>query len=514
MPSPDLASFVLVPGRLSLAALREFVNGPRRVELAPEAWTAIDAGRGLVADLVKGGQRTYGINTGVGSLADRTISPTDLEELQRRLVLSNAVGTGPLLEDTVVRRVLLLKLNALASGHAGVRRELVEALLRLLEHDVLPAIPAKGSVGASGDLAPLAHLGAALLGAGEVRHQDRLQAAQEGLARIGLAPMALAPKEGLALVNGTQVSTALAVEGLLAAEAALAAAIVAGALSVEAALGQEMAFDPRIQVLRGQEGQIAVAAAQRGLLDGSGLRRRARREGRLQDPYCLRCQPQVMGACLDHLQFAAGIVGREVNAFSDNPIMLPATGEVLYGGNFHAQPVGMAADVTALALTVLGGMAERRIAFLTDAHLSKLPAFLVEGSGLDSGFMVAQAAAAALASENKSLAHPATADSIPTVANHEDYVSMATFAALRLGEMAENAATIVAIELLAACQGLEFRRPGRSSETLELVHAAVRERVAPWAEDRFFAPDVAAVTALVRSGWFLELVPGEVRLTA
>jgi histidine ammonia-lyase len=512
MASPT--RFCLAPGRLTLADLRRLGTAPVAVELPPEAWDAIAAGRKQVEGLVARGGRAYGVNTGMGSLADRTIGAGDLEEMQTRLVLSNAAGTGPLLEASVVRRAILLKLAMLATGHAGVRPELVRMLLRLLEADLLPAVPAKGSVGASGDLAPLAHIGALLLGQGQARHRGELLPAREGLARAGLEPLRLAAKEGLALVNGTLISTALAVEGLFQAEAVLAAAVVAGTLALEAALGQDTALDPRIHALKGQPGQIAVAEAQRALLAGSNLREAARATGRLQDPYSLRCQPQVLGACLDQLRFAAAVIEREANAFSDNPVLWPETGEVLYGGNFHAQAVGMAADTVALALAIMGGLAERAIALLMDPALSGLPAFLSESSGLDSGFMVAQVTAAALASENKALAHPATADSIPTVANHEDFVSMATFAGRRLGEMAENSATVVAILLLAGAQGLDLRRPLRSSPALEQAHAALRERVPFWAEDRLMAPDIAAALGLVRGDLFLGLVPQGLRLSA
>jgi len=509
MPDP----FVLGPAGLTLTDLRRLNAGDVSITLAPECRDAISRGRQMVASRVESGTRTYGVNTGFGNLASRSIAPADIAELQRRLLLSNAAGTGPLLADAEVRRILLLKVNTLASGRCGVREELADALLALLNAGVFPCVPAKGSVGASGDLAPLAHVAVALIGEGEVRAGGRIMPAAEGLARAGIEPLVLAPKEGLAMVNGTQVSTALAVQGLFAAEEVFAAALVAGCLSVEAALGQDMAFDARIHDARGQAGQRDVASALRAALEGSEIRRRAYDEGGLQDPYCLRCQPQVMGACLDYLRFTAGTIAREVNAVTDNPLFFAEGDTVLYGGNFHAEPVGLAADGIALALAEIGAMSERRIALLTDENFSRLPAFLAPETGIDSGFMVAQVTAAALASENKSLAHPASVDSIPTTANFEDFVSMATFAARRLEEMADNAAAIVAIELLAACQGIGFRRPARSSDVLERAIAAVRERVPPYTEDRFFAPDIAAIKALVRSGWFLELMPKALRLS-
>ena len=507
-------SFVLQPGRLTLAELRRLERDGAALALAPECRDAIERARALIAAVVEAGAPTYGVNTGLGTLSSRSIAAADLEEMQSRLLLSNAAGTGPLLADAVVRRMILLKVNTMASGRSGVRPKLIEALIALYNAGVTPCIPAKGSVGASGDLAPLAHLGVALLGEGEVRVDGATLPAAEGLARAGLAPLRLAPKEGLAMVNGTQASTALAVHGIFAAERVFTAALAAGALSVEAALGREMPFDARIHEARNQRGQVEVAAVLRGLLKDSEVRAVAAKHGRMQDPYSLRCQPQVMGACLDQLRHAAGIIERELNAVTDNPLVFAETQEILYGGNFHAEPVGLAADAVALALAEIGAMAERRIALLTDENHSLLPAFLASDSGLDSGFMVAQVTAAALASENKSLAHPASVDSIPTTGNHEDFVSMATYAARRLDDMADNAAGIVAIELMIAAQGLEFRRPARSSAALEAVVAAIRARVAPYHRDRFLAPDIAALKELVQSDLFLDLAPPEVRLTA
>ncbi len=504
----------LEPGKLDLAALRRFDREHPFVEVGPAARQQIRRGRDIVEDRIAKGIRTYGVNTGFGSLSDRSIAAADLTELQRRLIISNAAGTGALMSDETVRRMMLLKLNALATGQSGVRPELLDALLALLNAGIVPCVPAKGSVGASGDLAPLAHMGATLIGVGDARLGGEIMPATAALARSGLVPFVLEAKEGLAIVNGTQASTALAVSGLLAAEEVMSAAVVAGALSLEAALGNEMAFDDRLHVARGQPGQRTVAAAYRELLEGSGLRPVARREGRLQDPYCLRCQPQVMGACLDQIHHVAAIVSSELNAWTDNPMIDLESGDILYGGNFHAEPIAFAADNLALAIAEIGAMSERRIAMLTDAHHSKLPAFLVKETGLDSGFMVAQVTAAALASENKSLAHPASVDSIPTTANHEDFVSMATFAARRLSEMADNAAAIVAIELLAAAQGMEFRRPVRSSDTLERVLAAIRAEVPAYDEDRFFAPDIAAIKAMVGDGAFLDLVPENLRVSA
>ena len=500
--------FVLTPGRLTLADVRGLDDDDVALALDPAARPAIEASRALIAELVAEGRHVYGLNTGFGQLARTTIPADRVKELQRRLVLSTAAGTGPLLSQRIVRRVMVLKANALALGHSGVRPALIESLLAFYDAGISPCVPAKGSAGASGDLAPLAHLAAALLGEGEVWMNGAIVPAAAGLERAGLAPLVLEAKEGLALVNGTEVSTALALDGLFAAEDAFAAAVVAGALSADAALASDVPFDARIHAARGQTGQIEVAAVYRSLLAGSGIRDSHLECDRVQDPYSLRCQPQVMGACLDHMRFAAEILGREVNGVRDNPLVFAEDREILSGGNFHAQPVAMAADTLALAIAETGSLSERRTALLVDPSLSQLPPFLVDNSGLNSGFMVAQITAAALVSENKALAHPASVDSIPTSANQEDHVSMATYAARRrLGDMADNAAAIVAIELLAASQGIEFRRPLKTTSALEEAVALIRARVPPYVEDRFFAPDIAAVKDLVRGGSFRAQLP-------
>jgi histidine ammonia-lyase len=498
----------LVPGSLSLAQLHDFERSREPLELDPAWRERMAAGAASVARIVADGKPVYGINTGFGKLAQTHIAADQLELLQRNLVLSHSVGVGALLPDAIVRLVLLLKVASLARGYSGVRPALVDAMLALLDAEVYPCIPSKGSVGASGDLAPLAHLAAALLGWGEVRHGSRVITAAEGLRIAGLAPLTLAPKEGLALLNGTQVSTALALHGLFAAENLFAAAVIAGALSVDAAMGSDTPFDERIHELRGHLGQIEAAAAYRRLLRGSGIRAsHLTGDDKVQDPYSLRCQPQVMGACLDVMRSAALTLLTEANGVTDNPLVLPETGESLSGGNFHAEPVAFAADQLALAIAEIGALSERRIALLIDASISGLPPFLTSASGVNSGFMIAHVTAAALASENKSLAHPASVDSLPTSANQEDHVSMATFAARRLSDMAENTAGIVAIELLAAAQGIDFRRPLRTSHPLEEAHALVR-RAAPHLDgDRFLAVDIAAVTPLVRDGAFTRLCP-------
>jgi histidine ammonia-lyase len=458
--------------------------------------------------MVAEGKAVYGINTGFGKLANTHIADGELELLQRNLVLSHSVGVGALLPDDVVRLVMLLKVASLARGYSGVRPEVVDAILALLNAGVYPCIPSKGSVGASGDLAPLAHMSAVLLGLGEARCDGKIVPAAEGLKRAGISALRLGPKEGLALLNGTQVSTALALHGLFATENVFAAAVVSGAMSVDAAMGSDTPFDERIHHLRGHRGQIDTAAAYRELLKGSKIRAsHLTGDDKVQDPYSLRCQPQVMGACLDVMRQAAATLLIEANGVTDNPLVMPESGESLSGGNFHGEPVAFAADELALAIAEIGALAERRIALLIDATISGLPPFLTSHSGVNSGFMIAHVTAAALASENKSIAHPASVDSLPTSANQEDHVSMATFAARRLGDMVENTATIVAIELLAAAQGIDFRRPLKSSAPLERAHAIVRE-VAPHLEgDRYLALDIGAVTPLVRAGRFADFRP-------
>ena len=497
----------LAPGRLTLEDLQAFAYGTGPLVLDAGTRTELARGAAAVAKIVAAGAPVYGINTGFGKLAQTHIPADQLELLQRNLVLSHSVGVGPLLPDEVVRLVILLKVASLARGFSGVRPEVVDAMVALVNARVYPCIPSKGSVGASGDLAPLAHLSAVLLGLGRVRHEGRILPAPEGLRIAKLQPLTLGPKEGLALLNGTQVSTALALHGLFAARNVYAAALVAGAMSVDAAMGSDTPFDARIHELRGQAGQIAAAASYRKLLAGSEIRAsHLTGDEKVQDPYSLRCQPQVMGACLDVMRDAERVLMIESNGVTDNPLVFPDTGESLSGGNFHAEPVAFAADHLALAIAEIGALSERRIALLIDASISGLPPFLTSASGVNSGFMIAHVTAAALASENKSLAHPASVDSLPTSANQEDHVSMATFAARRLGEMALNTAGIVAIELLAAAQGIDFRRPRRSSAPLEDAHAMIR-KVAPHLDgDRYLALDIEAVTPLVRDGSFCRFV--------
>jgi histidine ammonia-lyase len=501
------AGLTVAAGKLTLGTLRRIARGGMRVALDTATRPTADASRAAVQQAVDHGAPAYGINTGFGKLAKTHIAHDQLELLQTNLVHSHAVGTGPLLDDATVRLVLVLKAASLARGYSGVRPEVIDALIALHNAGVLPSIPSQGSVGASGDLAPLAHMTLALMGEGEVRVEGTAVAASEGLRRAGLSAMTLAAKEGLALLNGTQVSTALALKALFEVEDIFAAAVVTGAMSVDAAKGSDTPFDARIQEVRGQPGQIDVAAKYRALLGGSEIRRsHLVNDDRVQDPYSLRCQPQVMGACLDLVRNVAATLTIEANAVTDNPLVFADSGEVLSGGNFHGEPVALAADVLALAIAEIGALSERRIALLIDESLSGLPPFLVRDPGINSGFMMAHVTAAALASENKSLAHPASVDSLPTSANQEDHVSMSTFAARRLGDMTRNSRTIVAIELLAAAQGIDFRAPLRTSEKLQAVHGAVRERVAFYAEDRYFAPDIGAIGELIGSGGLSEEV--------
>ncbi|HZF86178.1 MAG TPA: histidine ammonia-lyase [Burkholderiaceae bacterium] len=490
------ATLTLDPGHVSLAQLRDIHAGGVRLALDAVTAAPMQAAQAVVQRIVDHDEVVYGINTGFGKLASTKIGHDHLAELQRNLVLSHSVGTGEPLAPAVVRLVLATKAVSLARGHSGVRPALADALLALFNADVTPVIPAKGSVGASGDLAPLAHLACVLIGEGAAQLADgRTVPGAEAMRAIGLEPFVLGPKEGLALLNGTQVSTALALSGLFGAENVFASALMSGALSLEAIQGSIKPFDARIHAARGQPGQIAVAGAVRALLEGSEIVPSHADCGRVQDPYSIRCIPQVMGACLDNLAHAARVLVIEANAASDNPLVFTDTGEVISGGNFHAEPVAFAADIVALAVSEVGAIAERRIALLLDTGLSGLPPFLVRDGGLNSGFMIAQVTAAALASENKSLAHPASVDSLPTSANQEDHVSMATFAARRLADMVNNTAVVVGIEAMAAAQGIELKRDNglKSSPLVEAEFARIRAQVAFVERDRYLAPDLEAM---------------------
>ena len=493
-------------GELTLPMLRRIYEQPVALRLPAHDRGRIAVAGSLVDKIIAIGDAAYGINTGFGLLAQTRIPTEQLELLQRNLLLSHAAGVGEALPDAVVRLILALKINALARGHSGITMAVIDALLALLEHEIYPVIPAQGSVGASGDLAPLAHLSTVLLGIGQVRVRGAILPAADGLRLAGLEPLKLRAKEGLALINGTQVSTALALAGLFGAEDVFAAAVVAGAMSVDALKGSDSPFDARIHEVRGQPGQIDVAREYRDLIAGSAIRASHLDCSRVQDPYSFRCQPQVMGACLDLIRNCSITLRLEANAVTDNPLLFVEAGDVLSGGNFHAEPVAFAADTLALALAEIGNLSERRVAVLVDPKMSGLPAFLVENSGVNSGFMIAQVTAAALVAENKTIATPCSIDSIPTSANQEDHVSMATHGARRLRNMVDNAAAVIGIELLAAAQGIDFHRPARSSSNLELVHAAIRGDVPYYAADRYFAPDIQAAQQWVKSGRFSALV--------
>jgi len=489
----------LNPGAARLIDWRAILDGAT-AGLAGDSASSIASGQKIVEEIVAAGTVTYGVNTGFGKLASVRIADADLATLQRNLILSHAVGTGPALPDGVVRLLLAMKAASLARGASGVRPVVIEALTGALRADALPVIPAKGSVGASGDLAPLAHMTAALMGVGEMRLKGETLPAAEALKRIGQAPLALGAKEGLALINGTQVSTTLALTGLAAIARVFDAALVAGALSVDALKGSDTPFDPRIQNLRGQPGQTKVARILLDLIAGSAIRESHRHgDSKVQDPYSLRCQPQVMGAVRDLIGNAAATLGIEANAVTDNPLVL-GPGEIVSGGNFHAEPVAFAADMLAIGVCEIGNLSERRMALLVDPVMSGLPPFLARDAGLNSGFMIAQVTAAALASENKQKAYPASVDTIPTSANQEDHVSMATHGAFRLLDMARNAASVIGVELMAAAEAIEHHRPLKTSARLEPVLALLRSKIAPLTEDRYLAPDLAAATEFVLSG--------------
>ena len=531
-----MKTLILNPGALSLDDLTAIHSELHTLTLAPAAREALRRAHAIVKAAAEGDEPVYGVNTGFGKLANKRISKDQLATLQRNLIRSHSVGVGEPLSAPVMRLMMATKAASLARGHSGVREVVVDTLLAVHNAGLVPFVPSQGSVGASGDLAPLSHMGLALMGEGDMLVDGVRVPAAEALRNAGIAPLALEAKEGLALINGTQTSTSLALHALLAFEPVLEAALVIGALTLDAARGSDGPFDPRIHAVRGQPGQIDTAQYYRALLVGSEIRK-SHEEGddRVQDPYCLRCQPQVVGACLDQLRHAARVLLIEANAVTDNPLVFPDDGAMdlapgrpkpdhapsggsdphevggrggimLSGGNFHAEPVALVADGMALAIAEVGAIAERRIAMLIDSSVSRLPPFLTADAGLNSGFMIAHVTAAALASENKSLAHPASVDSLPTSANQEDHVSMATFAARRLQSMIHNTAHILGIELLAAAQGIEFLRPLKSSPVLEEVHALLRKDIPAHDVDRYLAPDIAHATQLVRDGSVAKLI--------
>jgi histidine ammonia-lyase len=499
---------IFSPGKISLRQWRDIYRGGA-ITLDESAIPAVQNAADAVARIVARGAPVYGINTGFGKLATVRIAEADLETLQRNLVLSHAAGVGDPMPPAIARLMMGLKIGSLAQGASGIKPATIRLMLAMLEKNLIPVIPAQGSVGASGDLAPLAHMAAVMMGTGEVFHDGTRMPAGEGFAQSGLAPVVLGPKEGLALLNGTQFSTAYALAGLFEAELLFKTALITGALSTDAARGSDAPFDPRIHALRGHKGQAEVAKALRGLMENSKIRQsHITGDERVQDPYCLRCQPQVMGAVLDVLRQAAATLAIEANGVTDNPLIFTDPEEAISGGNFHAEPVAFAADMIAMAICEIGSMAERRLSLLVDPVLSGLPAFLAPKPGLNSGFMIPQVTAAALVSENKGRAFPAVVDSIPTSANQEDHVSMAAHGARRLIAMTDNLRGIIAIELLAAAQGCDFHTLP-SSEFLEAARRTVRSKIPHLDDDRFFAPDIEAAITLVKSGALAtDILPG------
>jgi histidine ammonia-lyase len=497
---------VIQPGQLTLSQLRDVYRQHIPISLSPDAHEAIHKAEQVVLDVIAQDRTVYGINTGFGLLANTKIDVSELELLQRSIVLSHAAGIGNFMSEDVVRLLLLLKINSLSRGYSGIRLQVIEALITLYNKEIYPAIPEKGSVGASGDLAPLAHMSVVLLGEGEVIYQGTRISAEHALKIAGLEKIALAPKEGLALLNGTQASTAFSLRGLFCAENALNCSIAIGSLSVEAALGSRVPFDERIHEVRGHQAQTDVAEAYRGLLKESSIGHSHGGCEKVQDPYSLRCQPQVMGACLQQMRFAAQTLVVEANGVSDNPLVFADSGDILSGGNFHAEIIAMTSDMLAIALSEIGALSERRMALLIDSHLSGLPPFLVDNGGVNSGFMIAQVTSAALASENKTLAHPASIDSLPTSANQEDHVSMATFAGRRLWDIFDNVAGILGIEWLAASQGLDFRSPLETSDKLKSVKALLRTKVPFYDKDRYFSPDIENAKKLIVNRSLFDIV--------
>ena len=489
----------LNPTNIDLATLRNLWSGAE-ASLDDASMQRVANSAAAVERIVAGGETVYGVNTGFGLLANTRIPADRLAELQTNLILSHSAGLGDPLPRHVVRLMIVLKLLGLGRGHSGVRPLVVEALQRLLDADAMPLIPSQGSVGASGDLAPLAHLISALMGYGRVCVAGEVMPAGAALERLGLTPLQLGPKEGLALINGTQASAALALDALFKGERVFGAAIAAGALSVDALKGSAKPFDPRISELRGQPGQIRVAATIAGLLDGSEILTSHVACSRVQDPYSFRCQPQVMGASLDLLQNAARTLTIEAAAVTDNPIVFTEDDSAISGGNFHAQPVAFAADIITMALCEVGSISERRVSVLVDPKMSGLPAFLTEDSGVNSGLMIPQVTAAALVSENKSLAFPASVDSIPTSAGQEDHVSMAPIAARKAGQVARNAAGVIAVELMAAAEGIDYHAPLKTSPKLRRVYAAVRAHSAHFTADRYWADEMSALQSAVLAG--------------
>ena len=492
----------LKPGAVTLNDLAKIYWEEAPVRLDPACHADIKRAHAAITKASEGSEAIYGVNTGFGKLASVKIAPDDTANLQRNLILSHCCGVGPAIPRRHARLLMALKLLSLGRGASGVRLDLVHLLEDMLDKAVTPVIPAKGSVGASGDLAPLAHLAAVMMGAGEAHFNGQIMPGDKALVTAGLTPLQLGPKEGLALINGTQFSTAFALAGLFGAWQSAQSALVTSALSTDAIMGSTAPLHPQIHKLRGHRGQIQAAETMRALLAGSEIRD-SHVEGdlRVQDPYCIRCQPQVSGAAIDVLRMAAQTLQTEANAATDNPLVLTDADLIVSGGNFHAEPVGFAADMIALAIAEIGAIAQRRVALIVDPVLSfNLPPFLTSDPGLNSGYMIAEVTTAALMSENKHLANPCVTDSTPTSANQEDHVSMAAHGARRLGQMVENLEHILGVELLCAAQGIDFRAPLATSQPLQRVVARLREDIAPLGEDRYLAPDLKRARALIASG--------------
>lgn len=490
----------LIPGKVTLKTLADIYRSEMPVKLAESAFPAMQNSATRIAEVAAGKAPTYGVNTGFGKLASIRIAPEDVATLQRNLILSHCCGVGKPLPANITRLIIVLKLMSLGRGASGVRLEIIHLMQDMLAQNLLPVIPQQGSVGASGDLAPLAHMAATLIGEGEATLNGKRLPSAEALKQAGLTPVTLSAKEGLALINGTQVSCALALAGLFRASRSLQAAIVTGAISTDAAMGSTAPFADEIHQLRGHQGQIDVATALRQLLDGSEIRSsHIDGDERVQDPYCIRCHPQVTGACLDLLRQAAHTLQIEANAATDNPLVL-SNGDVVSGGNFHAEPVAFAADQIALAVAEIGAIAQRRIALLVDPALSHgLPAFLSPKPGLNSGLMIAEVTSAALMSENKQLANPASTDSTPTSANQEDHVSMACHGARRLLLMTRNLAHIIGIEAVTGAQGITLR-PLATAAPLEAAIKRLRQDIPALSDDRYMAPDLSAAADLILTG--------------
>ncbi|WP_299644408.1 histidine ammonia-lyase [uncultured Ruegeria sp.] len=492
----------LTPGTVTLSQLEQVFREERPVQLDPACRPSVEEAHKRIADAAAGEAAVYGVNTGFGKLASVKIATEDTATLQRNLILSHCCGVGPAIPRTLARLMMVLKLLSLGRGASGVRPEVITLLEGMLSKGVTPVIPAQGSVGASGDLAPLSHMAAVMMGAGEAEFGGDVMPGDAALSKAGLQPIELGPKEGLALINGTQFSTAFALAGLFGAWQAAQSALVTSALTTDAIMGSTAPLQPEIHTLRGHRGQIEAGVTMRALLNGSVIRE-SHRDGdtRVQDPYCIRCQPQVVGAAMDVLRQAATTLEIEANAATDNPLVLSETGLIVSGGNFHAEPVGFAADMIALAVAEIGAIAQRRIALIVDPVLSfDLPPFLTPNPGLNSGYMIAEVTTAALMSENKHLANPCVTDSTPTSANQEDHVSMAAHGARRLGQMVANLERILGVELLCATQGVEFRAPLPTSETLQAMMARLRAVVPALGDDRYMAPEIEAASALIASG--------------